>query len=165
MRSYFVTFCLISAMWLLWSAPVWAIGPIEDGKKVKFDYTLTVNEQTIETTSTSQPLEYVHGAGTIIPGLEKELMGMRTGESKRITIAPQDAYGVVLPEAIKEVPKANFPADFQYQVGSVIQLQDPEGNAYPGIVWEIKEDVVVVNFNHPLAGQTLIFEVKIVSVD
>lgn len=137
---------------------------IEDGKIVKFDYSLSVNEQMIETTEGKEPLEYVHGEGTIIPGLEKELVGMDVGETKRVAILPEDAYGLVLPEAIKEVPKENFPTEFEYQVGSVIQLQDPEGNAYPGIVWEVKEESVLVNFNHPLAGQTLVFEVEVVSV-
>jgi len=138
---------------------------VEEGKTVKFDYTLSVNEQVIETTEGSQPLGYVHGTETIIPGLEKELEGMEPGARKLITIAPEDAYGPVLDEAIKSVPKVNFPPDFQFQVGAVIQLQDPEGNAYPGIIWELKEDTVVVNFNHPLAGQILVFDVTIASVD
>jgi FKBP-type peptidyl-prolyl cis-trans isomerase 2 len=146
-------------------APCVLAAKIEGGKNVKFDYTLTVNEQVIETTEGGEPLAYVHGSATIIAGLEKELEGMEPGESKTITIAPEDAYGPVMQEAIKSVPKANFPPDFQFVVGSVIQLSDPQGKAYPGIIWEIKEDAVVVNFNHPLAGQTLIFEVTIVAVD
>ena len=138
---------------------------VEDGKTVKFEYTLTVNGQVIETSEGTEPLEYVHGTETIISGLEKQLEGMKPGESKTITIAPEDAYGPVLDEAIKDVPKENFPDDFEFQVGTVIQLQDPEGNSYPGIVWEVKEESIAVNFNHPLAGQTLVFEVKVISVE
>ena len=137
---------------------------IEKGKTVQFDYILTINNEVVETTEGKNPIEYVQGEGKIIPGLEKALEGLKAGEEKKVTVAPEEAYGPVIQEAIKDIPKANFPADFAYEVGMVIELQDPEGNAYPGVVQEIKDEAVVVNFNHPLAGQTLNFDVKIVSV-
>ncbi|HLF18675.1 MAG TPA: peptidylprolyl isomerase [Candidatus Omnitrophota bacterium] len=137
---------------------------IEKGKTIQFDYTLTINNEVVESTEGKSPIEYIHGEGKIIPGLEKALEGMKVGEEKKVTVAPEEAYGPVIEEAVKDIPKTNFPADFAYEVGMVIELQDPEGNAYPGIVQEIKEEAVVVNFNHPLAGQTLNFDVKIASI-
>ncbi|MCA9409160.1 MAG: peptidylprolyl isomerase [Candidatus Omnitrophica bacterium] len=138
---------------------------VEDGKKVKFDYTLTIDGQIVETTEGKTPLEYTHGAGEIIPGLSVQLEGLKVGDTKEIIIEPKDAYGEIVEDAIKEFPMTSFPDDFDPQRGMVIEVRDPEGNAAPGIIWEIKEGAVIINFNHPLAGKTLQFDVKIVSVE
>jgi len=138
---------------------------VEEGKKVQFDYTLKVDGEVVETSIGKTPLEYVHGEGTIIPGLSVALEGMDIGEEKTVIVEPEEAYGLVIEEAIKDVPKENFPDGFDFNIGTVIQLQDPDGNDFPGIVWELKDDRVVVNFNHPLAGKTLVFDVTIVSVE
>ncbi len=138
---------------------------VADGMKVKFDYTLTVGTEQVETTQGKQPLEYVHGKKMLIPGLEKELVGMKAGDTKTVTVKSEDAYGPVRPEAVREIENTKLPKDITPKVGMVLEMQDPDGNAYPAVVKEIKDKTFVLDFNHPLAGKELKFDVKIVSVD
>lgn len=142
-----------------------ASGVIQDGKKVKFDYTLRVDKEEIDTSIGKQPLEYIQGDGTIIKGLASQLEGLRAGDSKKITVKPKDAYGEIDPNAIVEVPKSYFPDNFNPQIGSVIPMPDRNGRPIPAVVKEIKEDSIILDFNHPLAGKTLEFDVKIISVE
>lgn len=158
-------FALCSLLFATFVPSASAQAVIKTGSIVTFHYNLTVNGQVVESTDGKEPLKYMQGQGTIVPGLEKALEGMKVGEEKTISVPPKDAYGELIKEAIQPVPKANFPEDFEFVLGSVIQLEDPEGKAYPGIIWDIKEDSVDVNFNHPLAGQILIFEVKILAIE
>lgn len=151
------------------SAPAKLVDPnatIENGKKVKFDYTLKVEGQEVETSIGKEPLEYTQGEGKIIPGLEKALEGMKVGEQKTVKVSPEDGYGQPNAEAKKDFPKSTFPADFNPEKGTVIEMQDPEGNVMPGQISEIKADgSVTIDFNHPLAGKTLEFDVKIVGIE
>jgi peptidylprolyl isomerase len=138
---------------------------IEDGKKVKFDYTLTIDGEQIETSEGKEPLEFTQGEGLIIQGLADAMQGMKVGETKSVTLTPENAYGVEVPEAYKEFPKSTFPEGFEFQKGMIVELRTPEGQAVPGIIWEDKGEAVVVNFNHPLAGKTLTFDVKVVGIE
>ncbi len=138
---------------------------VADGMKVTFDYTLTVEKQQVETTQGKKPLEYVQGQKMLIPGLEKQLAGMKPGESKTVTIKPEDAYGAVRADAIHEMDKAKLPKDITLKVGMVLEMQDPEGRSYPAVVKEIKDKTFLLDFNHPLAGKELTFDVKIVAVE
>jgi FKBP-type peptidyl-prolyl cis-trans isomerase SlyD len=138
---------------------------VADGMKVKFDYTLTVGTEQVETTKGKEPLEYVQGTKMLIPGLEKELAGMKAGDVKVVTVKSEDAYGPVRPEALREIEKEKLPKDITPQIGMVLEMQDPEGNAYPAVVKEVKDKTFILDFNHPLAGKELKFDVKIVSVE
>ncbi len=138
---------------------------VADGMKVKFDYTLTVGTEQVETTQGKEPLEYVHGKSMLIPGLEKELAGLKAGDAKTVIVKAEDAYGPVRPEALREIENTKLPADITPKVGMVLEMQDPEGNAYPAIVKELKEKTFILDFNHPLAGKELKFDVKIAAVD
>ena len=138
---------------------------IEKGKKVKFDYTLKVDGQVLETSVGKEALEVTIGQKMIIPGLERELKGMKVGEEKSITVLPEDGYGQVNPQAFMDVPKTTFPKDFDFTVGNVVELSGPNGETVPGTIAEVKADAVSVNFNHPLAGKTLVFDVKILGIE
>ena len=138
---------------------------IAAGKKVKFDYTLTVDGQVAETTKDKQPLEYTQGQNQLIPGLEKQLAGMKTGEEKTIVVKPEEGYGLVLPDAFREFDKAKLPKDVEPQIGMMLELKDKDGNAYPAVISEVKDKTVMLDFNHPLAGEELKFDVKIVSIE
>ena len=138
---------------------------IAEGKKVQFDYTLTVDGQVIDTTEGKQPIEFVQGDGTIIPGLARQMEGLKAGDVKSVTVAAEDGYGQVTPDAIKEVPKAVFPKDAEIKVGQVYEFQGEGGAGFPGIVSEIKEQAILMNFNHPLAGKELKFDIKVVKVE
>ena len=139
-------------------------GMISEGKTVQFDYTLTVAGDVADTSEGKSPLEYVHGSKMIIPGLEKQMEGLKVNDEKTITVAAEEAYGPVDPRAIIEIPKEQFPEDMSLQKGLQIQLELQNGQPLAGIIEDVKESSVLVNFNHPLAGQDLVFKVKIVSV-
>ena len=137
---------------------------IEQGKTVKFDYTLTVDGQTVDTSKGKEPLEYVQGSGSIIPGLEKQMVGLKEGDSRKFSIAAKDAYGEINPELLQEVPKSVFPPDLELKKGMMVPLQNNDGKPIPAMVEEVKEESVVFNFNHPLAGKDLLFDVTVVEV-
>jgi FKBP-type peptidyl-prolyl cis-trans isomerase 2 len=137
---------------------------IASGKKVKFDYTLKVDGQVVESSQGATPIEFTQGDGKIIPGLSTALEGLKVGDKKAVTVNAKDAYGDLIPEAVKDFPKTSFPADFQFAAGTVVELQSPEGQKIPGIIKEVKTDMVTVDFNHPLAGKTLEFDVAIVDI-
>jgi len=137
---------------------------IEKGKKVKFDYKLTVNGQIIDSSEKRGPIEYVHGQGTIIKGLEKRMEGLKVGDKQKIVVPAEEAYGKVNPEAFKEVPKSDLPKDINVQKGQMLEVKDNTGRMFPVMVSEVKEQTIVINFNHPLAGQELNFDVSIVDV-
>lgn len=137
---------------------------IENGKTVSFEYTLTVEGREIESSRGREPFTYTHGAGQIIPGLSRGLEGMQEGDEKTITIAPEDAYGVVNPDAFQEVPKDRFPQEIDLKVGMQLQASTPEGRGMVVRVAEVRQESVVIDLNHPLAGKTLQFQVKVLSI-
>jgi FKBP-type peptidyl-prolyl cis-trans isomerase 2 len=137
---------------------------VEKGKKVSIEYTLTLDDGTqVETNVGGEPLEFEQGAGQIIPGLEEGIAGMKPGEQKTIRIAPEKAYGPVHPEAFQEVELAKLPEGAR-KVGTMLVARDAAGNQHPVRVAEVKADKAVIDFNHPLAGKTLTFNVKVLQV-
>jgi len=141
-----------------------ADGMIENGKTVKFDYTLTVAGETVDTSQGKEPLEYVQGEGKIIRGLEAQMEGLKVGDKKAITVGPEDAYGVVDQRAIVEIPKEQLGNETTPQLGMMLQLTTAEGQPLAGTISEIKEATVIVDFNHPLAGKELLFDIEVVEV-
>jgi FKBP-type peptidyl-prolyl cis-trans isomerase SlyD len=137
---------------------------VKDGLMVSFDYTLKGTDgKVIETSKGKEPLRYIHGQKMMIPGLEKELTGMKVGGEKHVTVKPEDAYGKLDPKAIKEVPKEKVPPN-ALKVGAVLAETRPDGSVVPLTVRQIKEKTVVMDLNHPMAGKTLVFDVKVVDI-
>ncbi|MDD5006166.1 MAG: peptidylprolyl isomerase [Candidatus Omnitrophica bacterium] len=138
---------------------------ITKGKKVKFNYILTVDGKVFDSSEkTGGPLEYVQGDGSIIKGLERQLDGLKAGDKRTIIVSPDEAYGNVDPKAFKEVSKSELPKELVPSVGQILQVRNAEGQAFNAVVSEIKENSVVLNFNHILAGKELKFEITILSV-
>jgi len=137
---------------------------VTEGKNVSLEYTLTLDDKSvIESNVGKQPLIYTHGTQQIVPGLEKALEGLAVGDTKEVTVAPAEGYGEEDPNARQEVQKTLLPPD-ALVVGTRLQGQTPDGHmVYPRVA-EIKDDTVVLDFNHPLAGKTLHFAVKIVDI-
>ena len=137
---------------------------ITNGSKVSIHYTLTVDGQKVDSSEGREPLEYTHGQGQIIPGLEAEIAGLKKGDKKTVEIPPEKAYGHVDPEAIQKVPKDKFAEPDKLQVGGVItgHAGDQE---FQAIVAGIDEENVTIDMNHPLAGKTLHFEIEIANVE
>ncbi len=137
---------------------------ISSGKKVSIEYTLTLEDKSvIDTNVGSEPLSFVQGSHNIISGLQNALEGLKIGDSKQVTIKPEDGYGLVDQKAIMEVSKEQIPQD-ALKVGAHLQGQNDDGQVITVMVVEIKEQTVVLDFNHPLAGKTLHFDVKIVDI-
>jgi len=137
---------------------------IHNGSKVAFEYTLTVDGKVLDSSIDRGPLEYTQGDGKLIPGLTRKLEGMKAGEEKTVEVAPKDGYGMPDPAAIKTVPLSTFPAGMEVKPGMILQGQNNLGQTIPAKVVEVKKDSVIIDLSHPLAGKTLIFKVKIVSV-
>jgi FKBP-type peptidyl-prolyl cis-trans isomerase SlyD len=131
---------------------------------VSLEYTLKLDDKSVvESNVGKQPLTYTHGTRQLIPGLEKALEGLTVGDTKQVTVAPADGYGEQDPQALQEVQKKLIPPD-ALVVGSRLQGKAPDGRmVYPRVA-EIKDETVVLDFNHPLAGQTLHFDVKILDI-
>ena len=137
---------------------------IEPNSVVTLHYTLKDNDGKVIDQSDDDSFLYLHGAMNIIPGLEKALTGKVAGDELSVSIKPEDGYGVKDPERIQEVPKDMFEGADDIQVGVQFQAQSPDGADMVVTVTEIKDEVVVIDGNHALAGVDLNFEVKIVEV-
>lgn len=138
---------------------------IKDGLLVSLQYTLTGDDgKVIESNKGKDPLKYIHGRKQMIPGLERELTGMKVGGEKHVKVKPEDAYGNVNPKAFQEVDKSKLPPN-GIKLGAVLAARSPEGQVMPVKVHEIKEKTVVLDMNHPMAGKTLIFDVKVLNIE
>lgn len=134
------------------------------GKEVSIEYTLRLDDkEVVDTNVGAEPLIFTQGAHHIIPGLENGLEGMKTGEVRQVTVKPEEGYGVVDQEAFVEVNKEELPPE-GLTIGAQIQGEDANGQVLHAQVKEIKDKTVILDFNHPLAGKTLYFDVKIVGI-
>lgn len=136
---------------------------IEKGKKVTIHYKLLVDGHLIDSSDKSGPLKYEHGSGQIIPGLEKALEGLGSGDHKEVRIDAEDGYGKINPEAVIEIRK-NQIQEKDVQVGAYLIGKSSGGRELQGVVTEIRDENVIVDFNHPLAGKDLLFEVEVLEV-
>ena len=138
------------------------IGP---GSEVLMHFTLSLADGTVaDSTRDAEPLRFVMGDGTLIEGLELVLYGLKAGDRQCLSIEPRDAFGFPNEENIHTMPRSEFPADMQLEPGLIVGFTTPSGEEVPGAIQEIKGDEVVVDFNHPLAGHEVIFDVEILEV-
>lgn len=131
---------------------------------VSMDYTLSIDGKIIDSSEGNGPLDYLHGHNNIIPGLERELLGMTIGEGKNVVVAPEDGYGEFDEEAFAEVPVSAFPEAEDLTVGSNVEMEDEDGVVMDATVTAIEDDLAYLDFNHPLADKELHFDVKIVAL-
>jgi FKBP-type peptidyl-prolyl cis-trans isomerase SlyD len=137
---------------------------VSAGKLVSVEYTLKLDNQSVFESNVGQtPLTYTQGEGKMVPGLEKALEGMAVGDTKQVTVPPLEGYGPVDPQAVLEVEKQKLPPD-ALQVGAQLTGTLPDGRTVNPRVTDIKTDTVVLDFNHPLAGKTLYFDVKVLAI-
>ncbi len=137
---------------------------VADNLHVSIDYTLSLDSgEVVDRSEPGEPLGFVYGKGQIIPGLEKALQGMEAGQSAKVTVEPEDGYGLPREDLFREIPRENFPPDLELEPGMGFEARGPHG---PVVfrVHEVRDDLVVADFNHPLAGERLHFEVKISEV-
>jgi FKBP-type peptidyl-prolyl cis-trans isomerases 2 len=147
---------------------------ISDEKMVSLTYVLTVNDENggkevMETVNADKPLQFMFGMGMMLPEFEKNLEGLKVGDKFSFTLSPEQAYGEHIAEQLAELPKNIFEVDGKFDSEMVhedatIPMMTNTGQRVMGTVLEVKDDVVVMDFNHPLAGETLNFEGEILEV-
>lgn len=137
----------------------------KDGDTVKVHYTGKLEDGTIfDSSKDGEPLELTIGAGNLIPGFEKGVIGMERGGSTTITVPPEEAYGPYKEELVAKVKKEDFPENITPLVGEQLQLRQPDGNIIKVIITEIEGGMVTLDGNHPLSGKTLIFDIELVEI-
>ena len=135
------------------------------GDKIKIHYHGRLNDGTVfDSSNGRQPLEFEVGSGMVIPGFDAGVTGMSVGEKKTINIPFMEAYGPVQNEMIIEFPKTNFPAEMKPEVGMQLNMSNQSGQQFPVVIKEIKDEVIVLDANHPLAGKDLIFDLELVEI-
>ena len=137
---------------------------VSSGKEVSIEYTLRLEDKSVVDTNVGgEPLTYTQGAQQIIVGLESEVEGMAVGETKEVTVPPERGYGVMDAAAFREVDNTHIPEAARI-VGAKLQGRDARGQSVYARVAQVKESTVILDFNHPLAGKTLFFEVKVLDI-
>lgn len=139
---------------------------IKNGATVQINYTLTVDGEELDNSKQQGgPLTYVQGSGQILPGLEEDLKGMHQGDAKEVVLPPERAFGNPDPSAVQTFPKGAFDDPDSINEGSLIQGKTADGKEFQATVKDIRDDQVILDFNHPLAGKTLHFDVEVVNVE
>ncbi len=138
---------------------------VADGKIIAIHFSLTLDSgETVDSSAGRDPLLYLHGNGNIVGGLEAGLAGLAVGAKTKVKVTAKEGYGPHQEEGVQEVPREAFPDDVELEPGMQFQTQDEAGNVAAAWVKEVSDTQVTVDFNHPLAGQNLNFEVEIVEV-
>jgi peptidylprolyl isomerase len=138
---------------------------VQKGSTVRVHYTGRLRDGFVfDTSKEGDPLEFTIGAGMVIPGFEQAVLGMQTGDKKTIEVSPEDAYGPYIDEFVKEVPRSELHVDFELQEGMTLELHTGSGRVIPITVSKLTGDLVTLDANHPLAGQTLIFDIGVISI-
>ncbi|MFW6210785.1 MAG: FKBP-type peptidyl-prolyl cis-trans isomerase [bacterium] len=137
----------------------------KSGDKVKVHYKGILDDGSVfDSSEGKEPLEFELGAGTIIPGFEKGVEGLETGEKNTIVIAPEDAYGPVNPEAVVEIPREKLPEGMEPKVDQALEMQNTQGQVIYAVIKDVADDKIKVDANHPLAGKELKFEIELVEI-
>jgi FKBP-type peptidyl-prolyl cis-trans isomerase SlyD len=137
---------------------------VSAGKEITIEYTLKLEDQTtVDSNVGDEPFKFIQGEHKIVPGLETAIEGLKVGDKKQVKVKPEDGYGTVDPNAYQEIEKSQISAEAMV-IGTLLEGRDPSGNPIRARVYEIKDSTVVLDLNHPLAGKTLIFDVKILGI-
>ena len=137
---------------------------IQDDVVVSLEYTLHVEGEIVDSTGEDEHIQFIQGHGQIIPGLESQLYGMSSGESKEVTVPPEEAYGELDDDALGTVPRDEFPPEMPLEKGVALQLRDEDGEVFDAYVESVDKKSVEINLNHPLAGKELLFSVKVLDL-
>jgi peptidylprolyl isomerase len=142
------------------------MGKVKSGDKVKVHYhgKLTSGE-TFDSSAGRDPLAFEVGSGSVIKGFDEGVTGMEVGEKKTINIPFDEAYGPRNEDMIIPMPKDRFPQDLEIEIGMPLMMHDQEGHQFQVAVIDIKDDVIVLDANHPLAGKDLVFDLELVEIE
>ena len=139
---------------------------VENNKKVTIEYTaMDENGNVFDTNVGKEPLKIIVGAENVVPGFEKNLIGMEENEEKEFDVSPEEGYGPYMPELVKEVEKERIPNSENLEKGMFVQLQSQEGYPVIAFVKDVTDKTVTFDLNHPFAGKSLHFKVKVLNVE
>jgi len=139
---------------------------VQEGDTITVEYEGRLEDGTVFDSSDKheEPLQFTVGEGKIIKGFDQAVVGMKVGEEKEVTVPPDQAYGQHNPELVRDLPKNVFPEDQEIQRGMVFMMSLPDGRQVPVRIAEVGDEQVKVDLNSPLAGKTLTFTIKVVSI-
>ena len=137
---------------------------VADDLVISMDYVLTVDGEILDSSEGTEPIAFLQGHSNIIPGLEKEIYGMAVDESRKVSVKPEEGYGVFDPDSVSDIPKSEFPDEIPLETGIELQMKDESGEIMHARITKVKKETVTLDFNHPLAGKTLEFDVKVVGI-
>jgi len=138
---------------------------LKTGDTAKVHYTGTLEDgRVFDTSKDRDPLEFTVGEGQIIPGFENGLVGMEIGETRNIEVVPDEAYGQRREELVLEIPVGEFPEHITPEIGLQLQIKQQDGTPFGVVITDVSEEAVILDANHPLAGQTLLFEVELMEI-
>lgn len=139
--------------------------PIKNGDMIKVEYTGTLEDGTVfDTSEGREPLEFEAGSGQVITGFDNAVIGMEVEEEKKVELPPSEAYGEYDPNLIKKIPMDKLPPGEEPKPGMVLELRTSDGIGFPARITDVTEKEITVDLNHPLAGKTLIFQIKVVDI-
>jgi len=142
-----------------------SVGVISQGSQISMHFALKLEDgQVVDSTFEREPAKFTLGDGNLLPGFEEYLLGLTTGDHKTLQIPPEKAFGQPNPQNVQEMKRNTFPVDMPVAEGLMVSFADAQGAELPGAISAVEGDWVTVDFNHPLAGKTLDFEVQILEV-
>lgn len=142
------------------------MGVVGAASRITLNFELAMEDgSVVDSTFERSPAAFTYGDGSLLPGVEKKLLGMQVGEKQTFELKPEDAFGQPNPANIQRIDRNSFASDMVLEEGMVISFADAQKAELPGVVQAVGDDEVVVNFNHPLAGRTLRFTAEIIAVD
>jgi len=138
---------------------------VKNGDTVKIHYTAKLKDGNVfESSREHVPFQFTVGEGSVIPGLEKAVIGMKVGETKTVEIPPEEGFGPRHEELVFKVEKSSIPKDIEPFIGQNLQMQHPDGGYVNLIVTDIDDESITLDANHPLAGNEIIFELELVEI-
>ncbi|MDG2459493.1 MAG: peptidylprolyl isomerase [Luminiphilus sp.] len=139
---------------------------IEANTRVTLNFSLSLESgEEVDTNFGQDPVTFVMGDGSLLPGFERRLMGMRSGDEAEFKIPPEEGFGDPQDDNIQELPRSDFDHDVPLEPGMLFAFADAAGGEVPGMVATVTDDIVTVDFNHPLSGRTIHFKVRIAGVE
>ena len=138
---------------------------IAEGSRVSLHFSLSLTEGgTVDSNFDGKPASFTLGDGNLLPGFERVLLGLQAGDRKTFTIPPEDAFGQPNPSNLQRLERSEISADIDLEPGLVLSFAEPSGGELPGVVAEFDDQWATIDFNHPLAGRSILFDVHILEV-
>ena len=140
--------------------------PVSEGARVFLNFSVSLEDGSeVDTNFGGEAVDFVVGDGSLLPGFERAMFGMTAGQRQVFTIAPEDAFGQPNDNNVQEIPRSQFDDDIDLQIGLVFSFADASGGELPGMIVSFDDETVSIDFNHPLAGRTILFDVQVHRVE